>query len=104
MGLIFEIRRRVLASLTPMFCLLAVVYFGYHIIEGDRGLFAYLRLKHEIDTASHTLAVVTAEREKLERRVALLHPDGLDIDLLDERARATLGLSHPDDAVIFLPE
>ena len=40
-------------------------------------------------------------RERLRRRVELLHPEHLDPDMLDERARETLGLMHPDEVVVF---
>ena len=33
----------------------------------------------------------------------MLRPDGLDRDMLDERARAVLNLAHPDDLVVFTP-
>ena len=35
------------------------------------------------------------------RRVRLLQPHSLDIDLLEERARITLGLAHRDDILIM---
>jgi cell division protein FtsB len=42
-------------------------------------------------------------RRGLERRVAALKPEGLDRDMLDERARVVLGLAHADE-VVFLNE
>ena len=38
---------------------------------------------------------------RLERDVALLRPESLDPDMLDERARASLNLAHPDDLVML---
>ena len=43
-------------------------------------------------------------RRDLERDVALLRPESLDPDLLDERARAALGFAHPDELTIFVDE
>ena len=40
-------------------------------------------------------------RGRLERDVALLRPESLDPDMLDERARAILNLAHPDDLVMM---
>jgi len=40
----------------------------------------------------------------LERRVAQLTSSSLDPDLLDERARAMLNFSDPNDVVIFVDE
>ena len=41
-----------------------------------------------------------AEREELQVRARLLRDDHLSADLLDERARSTLGLADPRDYVI----
>jgi cell division protein FtsB len=40
-------------------------------------------------------------RQRIERDVALLQPENLDPDMLDERARAILNLAHPDDLVMM---
>ena len=41
------------------------------------------------------------ERLLIERRTALLRPDNLDLDTLDERARAVLNLVEADERVIL---
>jgi len=41
---------------------------------------------------------------RLESRTALLRPDNLDRDMLDERARLMLNYSHPDDIIIIQPQ
>ena len=103
MRLLSEIRRRAKAGAAPILFSLVSAYFGYHLVEGDRGLFAYLRLTHEVDKAEAALKVADAQRQKLEQRVALLRSDALDLDMLDERSRLVLGLAHPDEVVIFQP-
>lgn len=80
---------------------LGVVYFGYHAIYGSRGLVAYAGLSQEVARAEQVLKLTEAERERLQKRVKLLHPDGLDPDMLDERIRETLGLVHPDEVVVL---
>ena len=42
-----------------------------------------------------------AEHALWERRVALLRSDRIDPDMLDERARALLGLADPRDLVLL---
>jgi cell division protein FtsB len=37
-----------------------------------------------------------------ERRISLLHSDGIDADLLDERARAELQYIHPNEVMLLL--
>jgi cell division protein FtsB len=101
MNLNYEIRKRLKSSMGPILGLLLVCYFSYHLIEGDRGLFAYLKLQQETSQEQAQLRLIELEREKLEKRVDLLNPENLDLDMLEERAREVLGLAHPDEVVIY---
>ncbi|WP_373085584.1 septum formation initiator family protein [Sneathiella sp.] len=101
MKLSLEIRKRAKASAGPILGILAVAYFSYHLVEGDRGLFAYLKLQHEIDKADAIYQVTEIEKQALEKRVSLLRPENLDLDMLEERARDVLGIAHPDEIVIY---
>lgn len=87
----------------PVIGVSVVAYFAYHTVHGDRGLVALTHLQSEVARAQSTLDQVRGEREEMERRASLLRPDNLDPDLLEERARAVLNQSHPDDMVILLP-
>lgn len=96
-----EIRKRAKAGAGPILGILAVAYFSYHLIEGDRGLFAYLKLQHQIDRSEAAYMVSESEKHALEKRVSLLRPENLDTDMLEERSRDVLGLAHPDELVIY---
>jgi cell division protein FtsB len=43
------------------------------------------------------------ERQRWERRVALLKPQSIDPDMLDERARALLDYVDPRELTLMLP-
>ena len=90
-------------AVTPVLCVAAVVYFGYHAIQGDRGLLAWLHLTQQITRAEAIVNTAAAERYRLERMTRRLRPESLDADLLDERARRTLGLAKPAEVIILLP-
>ena len=79
-----------------------VGYFGYHMIDGDRGWLAWQRLELELEASRTELARLESERAELEHRVSLLRRTSLDPDLLDERARAMLSLVGPDDVIVLL--
>ena len=95
-----ELKRRARDVIGPVLGFCIVGYFVYHSIEGDRGLLAYARLTERLTEAHAQLEEVQAERQALERRVSLLRTDNLDPDMLDERARAILNYSRPDEIVI----
>lgn len=100
MTLMNEIRRRLRYAVTPLIGMGAVVYFSYHIVQGDRGLIAWVHLKNEIAKAKEIRDDVHAEKVELERRVMLLRPDSLDPDMLEERARIMLNMGRVEDRVL----
>ncbi len=101
MSLYHEIRVRAPQALITGFGICAVVYFTYHGISGDRGLFAWRSLQQQVVDARAHLQDVQGEREALEGRVKLLYPESLDADMLDESARRLLNYGLPDEAVLF---
>lgn len=87
--------------LGPLIALLVMIYFGYHIVQGERGLFSWMRLRQKIAESEHHLSVIQSEKETLERQVYLLRPDSLDQDMLEERARKVLNWGHPGEIIIY---
>ncbi len=85
----------------PILCGLLLAYFIVNAVNGDQGLGAWSSLALEIETLKENLDAVSADRARLEHQVALLRPESLDPDLLDERARAYLGVSRPDELTIY---
>lgn len=86
--------------LGPLIALLLMVYFGYHIVQGERGLLSWMRLRQKITESELHLAQIQSEKETLERQVYLLRPDSLDQDMLEQRAREVLNWGPPGDIVI----
>ena len=87
--------------LIPMACIGVMSYFAYHAVHGDHGLYASWTLKEtqqRLESERDSLAEV---REELEHKVALMRPESLDPDMLDEQARLRLNLAHPDGITVF---
>lgn len=98
-----DIKRRARHMVGPMLGCLLTVYFVYHSIQGDHGALAWRQLDLLITEAEGSLATLEGQREVLERRVAMLRPDSLDADMVEEQGRRLLNFSHPDD-VLLIPE
>ena len=77
-------------------------YFGYHAVNGSRGLFAWRDVNAELEATRQELESLRAERQTLERRVRRLRHDSLDPDLIDELARKELSFVEPLDVIILL--
>ena len=86
----------------PVCCLFILGYFAYHAVEGDYGLFALGKLQDRVATLKTELKEIQAERQRMEAHVALMRPESLDRDMIDERAREALNMADAKDIVIFL--
>lgn len=98
-----HISRKARQVIGPLMGAAMMAYFGYHAVQGDRGLIAWWNLRYEIEKTDFEMIEVTAEKQALEHRVALLRPASLDRDMLEERARLMLGALSPDDTVVPMP-
>ena len=92
---------RFTAFIFPLLALGAAGYFAYHLQTGDHGLEARASLEGRKEALEGELEGLKEVRQRLERDVALLRPESLDPDMLDERARAILNLAHEDDLVML---
>ena len=101
MNLLGEIRRRSRHIIGPVAGITLFGYFAYHVVQGDRGLIAWLKLSQQVETAQIQYDETAALRTEFAHRVGLLQPQSLDPDLLEERARSVLGLAHRDDIIIM---
>jgi cell division protein FtsB len=99
-------RRRLKSALTVLglyaMAALMIGYFWFHAYSGNRGLRARQDIDVQMAELTAELDRLKAERGQWEKRVALLRPDRIDPDMLDERARALLDYTHPHDAVMIL--
>jgi cell division protein FtsB len=101
--MVIRTRLRSVLSALALYVLsaLAIAYFSLHAYSGNHGLRAKEDLTVQMNALAGELAQLRAERMEWERRVALLRSDGLDPDMLDERARAMLDYVHPRDLVLM---
>ena len=81
MTVLRALRRRVHFILGPIVGIALTGYFAYHLVEGERGFKAWLRLNREIRTATANLETVRAQRAALDLRVSNLRPEHVDPDL-----------------------
>ena len=96
-----EIRRRARHAVVPLICTSVLGNFGYHAVQGDRGMSAWVNLGQQIKGVEAQIAVNKTVLDRMEHRVSLLRSNGLSRDMLDERSRQVLGLAHPDELIIL---
>lgn len=86
----------------PAICLLLLGYFTFHGVEGDYGFSALKKLKEREASLKVEWNHLAADKERLEKRVALMRPESLDPDMIDEKARQSLNMAHRNDRIIIL--
>ena len=81
-----------------LLCLIG--YLSWHAIHGERSFSQAERLSERTEALEAERDRVRGERLALDGRVALIRPESIDPDLLEELARVKLGFVHPDDVVL----
>ena len=83
-------------------CVLLLSYFAWHAWKGPRG-FAYLDMLHaKAEKLTGELTIEETEAKRLEAKVALMRPEKVDPDMLEELARTELEMSRRNELIIRL--
>jgi cell division protein FtsB len=104
MAIVKGIRSYIRQAVGPTLAVSIFAYFAYHAIEGDRGLLAWMQLTQDVAVTQAELDKVTHVREELDHQASLMRSDAIDPDMLDEKARAVLGVVRKDDVIIVQPK
>ena len=94
-------RIRLRFCIIPLIFCMITVYFSYHLIEGERGIFRLFEVNREIKQAQELLNETNKTKERLEKQVELLSSAALNEEMLDETIRKELGHVEKNEYVIF---
>jgi cell division protein FtsB len=86
-----------------VFCVITLAlagYFTFAAVQGDFGIFRRVEIDAEARALEADLDVLRRDVARMENLTKRLSDDYLDLDLLDERARAVLGMIRADEIVI----
>jgi cell division protein FtsB len=93
--------RRKFDLVVTVVCLALLGYFGWHAFKGPRGFAHEEGLEAQAKKLALELEGLRAERKDLDHRVALMRPESIDPDMLDELSRSELGYVKAGDLVIL---
>ena len=88
------------ALVIPAISAAAVVYFGYYMIWGARGLVALSDTQARLEVRQEQLAALKSERVRLQHRIALLKKGSVDPDMVEEVARSQLLEGAPGQVAV----
>ena len=97
----FDLKRQLRLSAAPVLAFLVAGYFGYHLVQGDRGLITFRRIAAEVEHLREIRNLAEASRQEKQDRVSGLKPESLDLDLLEEQARKLRNMGAPGELVIL---
>ncbi|MDO5620101.1 MAG: septum formation initiator family protein [Paracoccus sp. (in: a-proteobacteria)] len=94
-------RRNSIGTTVAFLLMLAFgVYLVFSAIQGPSGIMQRIELKAETRELQAERDALRAEVEQMRNLTRRLSDDYLDLDLLDERARAVLGLGRADEVMM----
>lgn len=76
------------------------LYFTFAAVQGDYGVLRRAEIDADTEALKQELALLTDEVARMENLTRRLSDDYLDLDLLDEQARAVLGMVRADEIII----
>lgn len=76
------------------------LYFAFAAVQGPSGILRRVQVEAETAELLAERQTLTEESTRMQNLTRRLSDDYLDIDLLDERARAVLGLIRADEVIL----
>ncbi len=95
-----SVTRAFTLSIRPAVSVAVVAYFGYYAIWGERGMLALSDTQARLGVQQQLLAEARDRRLRLEHRIALMRPGGVDPDLVEELARSQLMFGAPNQVAV----
>jgi len=88
--------------LSFLFAFFLFIYLLYFLINGDRGILQYFKLKNLNYNYHLEYSSLQEENEFYLDRIKRLQPNTIDLDYLDEVFRKVTGYSRENEAVIIM--
>jgi cell division protein FtsB len=95
-------RKRLFDGVVSFFCLLLYAYFSWHYYYGSRNLAVLAQTENKVLELQAALQKEVDTRQRLESKVALLRPEHIDPDLLDEVARRILDYGSASELILVI--
>ena len=88
--------------LSFLFTFFLFIYLLYFLINGDRGILKYFKLKNLNDDFHYEFSNLQKQNDFYLDRIKRLQPNTIDLDYLDEIFRKVTGFSSKNETVIIM--
>lgn len=83
------------------FYFLLNIYFIYHILNGEYGVFSYKYINKDLIREESILDKKKLEIEKKQNKINRLKSNNIDLDLLDEELKKNVGIIDKNEIILF---
>ena len=84
-----------------VFTFFVFLYLIYFLINGQRGILSYIKLKNINSKYVNELYIFNKQNDFLIDRIARLQPNSIDLDYLDEKLRKNTGFIKNNEIVVI---
>jgi cell division protein FtsB len=99
----FKKRKQKIYYIFDTVLLFVILYFLYNGMSGNNGLLNLIKINNEIEKNQEYLGLLKKTRENLMKKSSGLYEETLDLDLLEEEAKNSLGyIGKNNEFIIFL--
>ena len=96
------IKNRFYLFISLVFSFFFFLYLLYVLINGERGLISYYKIKNQTLFYEEKIADLEYKNSYLIDRITRLQPNSIDLDYLDETFRKVTGFSGQNETVIIM--
>ncbi len=97
-------RNKLYLFLSLVFCFLILLYLFYFLINGDRGLISFYKIKNQQSELQNELKLIKIKNDLFIDRVKRLQANTIDLDYLDEQIRLNTGYVSDNELFISLDD
>ena len=95
------IKNRFYLFISLVFSFFFFLYLLYVLINGERGLISYYKIKNQKLFYEEKIADLEYKNSYLIDRITRLQPNSIDLDYLDELMRYKTGLIEENEVIFF---
>ncbi len=96
------LKNKIYFYLSFLFTFFLFIYLSYFLINGDRGVIQYFKLKNLNEVYQFEYLNLQKQNEFYKDRIKRLQPNTIDLDYLDEVFRKVTGFSGKNEKVIIM--
>ena len=95
------VKKKILLFLSLVTTFLIFLYLVYFLINGERGIISYYKIKNQQNGYQNQLEKLNNKNKFFLDRIARLKPNTIDLDYLDEQFRLRTGFAGKNEVVII---